>query len=51
MKTIKQYQLEAAVINDALSFSDEIIKSMENLGTQWHKHFSLYCDYSKPYIG
>ena len=30
MKTIKQYQLEAAVINDALSFSDEIIKSMEN---------------------
>lgn len=32
MKTIKQYQLEAAVINDALSFSDEIIKSMENLG-------------------
>ena len=32
MKTIRQYQLEAAVINDALSFSDEIIKSMENLG-------------------
>ena len=32
MKSIKQYQLEAAVINDAISFSDEIIRSMGNLG-------------------